>query len=131
MGEARLIKDFMTKIPTSVGLGETITDAMRVMSREGVRHLPVVEAHRVLGLLSQRELELVGALEAIDPARTSVEIAMIPEPYHVAPDTPLAEVVAEMADKKMGSSLVMENDELLGVFTTTDALAALAKFLGE
>ena len=36
-----------------------------------------------------------------------------------------------MAETKIGSAVVMENDKVVGVFTTTDGMRVLAQMLGE
>jgi acetoin utilization protein AcuB len=49
--------------------------------------------------------------------------------YSVAPDAPLEEVVAEMGERKYGSAVVMENNKVVGIFTTVDVCRAFAKIL--
>jgi acetoin utilization protein AcuB len=51
---------------------------------------------------------------------------MAGEPYTVAPDAPLEEVATRMADRKLGSALVVDRGSVVGLFTTVDALRALA-----
>jgi len=47
--------------------------------------------------------------------------------FRVQPETPVTEVVAEMAEAKYGSALVTQpNGTLVGIFTTVDALHAFA-----
>jgi len=47
----------------------------------------------------------------------------------VSPDAPIDEVVQEMAGKKFGSAVVIDNGKVVGMFTATDALAAFAELL--
>ena len=57
-----------------------------------------------------------------------VGIFMTPDPYKVSAGTPLAEVAAAMAERRIGSALVVDGDDrLLGIFTDTDALVAVAR----
>lgn len=49
--------------------------------------------------------------------------------YVVSPSAPLDEVAAEMARKKYGSAVVMQNEHVVGIFTAVDALTALAELL--
>ena len=51
------------------------------------------------------------------------------EPYVVTPEQPIEVVVAAMADRKLGSAVVMRGREVLGIFTTVDALHAFAAVL--
>ena len=58
----------------------------------------------------------------------NVETAMTADPYIVTPDTDLAEVAREMAARRCGSAIVVDRSSVVGVFTTVDALLALARF---
>lgn len=61
----------------------------------------------------------------------TVKEAMTPEPYTVHPDAPLREVVWAMARHKYGCVLVTQGAEIVGLFTTVDALRVLASVLQE
>ncbi|HKB07185.1 MAG TPA: CBS domain-containing protein [Candidatus Polarisedimenticolia bacterium] len=51
---------------------------------------------------------------------------MTPGPYTVGPRTSLAKVARSMAKAKYGSAIVMDRGRIVGIFTATDALEALA-----
>jgi acetoin utilization protein AcuB len=76
-------------------------------------------------MLSQRDLHLIETLKDVDPKEVRVEEAMSQDCYTAAPETPLAEVAREMALHKYGSAVILRGAEVLGIFTTTDALRAL------
>ena len=94
-----------------------------------IRHLPVLEGGKVVGVLSDRDLYFIETLKDVDANKVSVEEAMTPLPYSVSPDAPLNGVVQEMAEHKYGSAIVMQNGKLVGVLTTTDVLRAFAELL--
>jgi acetoin utilization protein AcuB len=50
--------------------------------------------------------------------------------YAVSPNTPLDEVATTKAEQKYGSALVVQNEHIVGIFTTVDACRALAELLG-
>lgn len=50
------VRDIMTRNPMVVRPETTVADAMRIMTSNRVRHLPVVEGGRVLGLVSIGDL---------------------------------------------------------------------------
>ena len=62
----------------------------------------------LVGLISQRDLMLIESLPDVDPAEVPVEDAMTSHIYVVDPKTPLAAVANEMADRKLGSAVVVE-----------------------
>ncbi len=120
------IRAVMVRDPRTIGSDRTLADAHRVMRENGIRHLPVMRDSRLVGIVSLRDLHLVQSLRDIDPAKVRVEEAMTPNPFTVPPDAPLAEVARTMARNKWGSAVVVENDRLVGMFTTIDALRLLA-----
>jgi acetoin utilization protein AcuB len=116
----------MTASPVVIASDRTLAEAHRLMRERGFRHLPVVDGGRLVGLVSQRDLYLLETLKGVDPATETVREAMTGEPYTVAPDAPLEEVATRMADRKLGSALVVDRGSVVGLFTTVDALRALA-----
>ena len=123
------IGDFMTASPHSIGREQTLSTALALMNRYDVRHLPVLDGGRVAGLLSQRDVLFVETLRDVDPSKVAVEEAMSTEVYAVDPQTPLVEVVAEMAEHKYGCVVVVRGTQVAGIFTTVDALRALVTML--
>ncbi len=120
------VERFMTIGPVVISSGRTIADARGVMRARGIRHLPVVDGGKLVGLVSQRDLYLLETLKGIDPAAERVGEAMTAEPYAVSPGTPIDEVAQVMAERKLGSAIVVDRGAVIGVFTTVDALRALA-----
>ncbi len=115
----------MTASPHSIGRDETLATALVLMHRHDIRHLPVLDGGRIAGLLSQRDVLLVETLRDVDPSNVAVEEAMSADVYAVGPQTPLVEVVSEMADHKYGCVVVVEGTRIVGILTTCDALRAL------
>ncbi|MBL8862948.1 MAG: CBS domain-containing protein [Planctomycetes bacterium] len=108
---------------------ETIADAARRMKLHSIRHMPVVDGGRVVGILSDRDVAVVEALKSLDTSRILVEDAMTSDPYVVDPLDSLARVANTMAERKIGSAVVARNGQLMGLFTTTDALRVLCVVL--
>ena len=124
------IRKFMTADPYTIGQEQTLAVAHKVMREHRVRHLPVLEGGKLVGVLSQRDLHLIETLRDVDPATTTVEEAMTMDVYVTSPSTPLEEVARTMAEHKYGSAVVVDRGKIAGVFTTVDALSALAHVLG-
>lgn len=116
----------MTPNPRTITRGTTVRDAIREMETEHIRHLLVNDGPSLVGIVSRRELDLLSMVAAFDPDRTSVELAMTPEPFHVENATPVGTVARMMADAKVGAAVVTNDGQPVGIFTTIDALRALA-----
>jgi len=119
------IEIFMTRSVHTIGTKAPLADAHRMMNDHGIRHLPVLEGGRLVGMLSQRDLHLIETLRDVDPKEVLVEEAMSQDAYTVVPEAPLAGVAREMAQHKYGSAVILRGSQVLGIFTTTDALRAL------
>lgn len=122
-----LVEHYMTPSPSLIDRSETVGGALKLMKERSIRHLPVVEDGKLLGIVSERDLELACSLPQLDVHRISVEQVMVFDPLQVEPQAPLEGVVAEMFERKLGSAVVTKGGEPIGVFTTTDALFALSK----
>ena len=125
------VQDFMTQQPQSIESKETVQKARDLMSQRGVRHLPVTRDGALVGILSEREVNLTSGVESIDPSQLLVIDVCSEDPYQVTPDTPLWQVAQVMGDKCYGSALVVEDGRLAGIFTTVDACRALHQVLEE
>jgi acetoin utilization protein AcuB len=120
----------MTVSPVVIGSARTLDEARRLMRERGIRHLPVVDGGALVGLVSQRDIYLAETLKGVDPETDPVREAMSGEPYAVGPDASLADVAATMAERKLGSAIVVDRGAVIGVFTTVDALRSLAALAG-
>jgi len=123
------IRKFMTADPHTIGQEQSLTVAHRMMREHRVRHLPVLEGGKLMGVVSQRDLHLIETLRDVDPDDTTVEEAMTMDVYVTPPNTPLAEAARVMAEHKYGSAVVVDRGKIVGMFTTVDALSALAQLL--
>jgi len=124
------VRKYMTAAPHTVGHDQTLAFTQSMMRELHIRHLPVLDGGRLVGMISERDVALIETLRDVDATKVRVSDAMSQQVYTVGPEAPLDEVAAEMADKKYGSAVVMDNGHVVGVFTTVDGMAALSELLG-
>lgn len=123
------ISRYMTRQPWTIERNATLTAAHRLMRAHGIRHLPVLEAGKLIGIVSERDLHLIETLPDADPDEVQVEEAMTDQVYIAAPRDEVADVVERMSDQKIGSVIVMDDARVEGIFTSIDALQVLASLL--
>lgn len=142
------ISEYMTRSPHTVGKRVPLKTALEIMRNYKVRHLPVQDSGKLVGILSGRDLESVLApwgasletgFNVVQSAAQSaaqsvldgpVEEVMTSDPYAVQQNTPLDEVVLHMAIRKYHCVIIQDDHaKIVGVFTATDALRALAEVL--
>lgn len=125
------IASVMTPSPISIEIGESVEEAQLLMSTRNVRHLPVTVEGTLVSIVTDRDLNLaVAANKDLTAARHMlVSDVCAMELYKVDVETPLEEVVAQMAKRSLGSAVVTKDGALAGIFTAIDACRCLAQCL--
>ncbi len=124
---SRPVREFMTPAPETVNLRCSIAEAFGIMQSIKVRHLPVLDDGRLVGIVSERDLCIAKVAHGIDPTDIGVGEVMTRDIYTVEPDTPLEEAARAMVEGRFDSSVVLSRGEVAGIFTTTDALRVLVQ----
>jgi acetoin utilization protein AcuB len=123
------IQKYMTSVPHSIGAEQSLSVADKLMRENRIRHLPVLEGGKILGVISDRDIKLTLGLKGSDADAIKAGEVCQPEPYVVSPADKLDDVVSTMAENKYGSALVVDNKKLVGIFTAVDAMRTLAELL--
>jgi acetoin utilization protein AcuB len=119
------VKRYMTREPYSIASTETMACAKTLMRMHAIRHLPVIDGGRLVGMISDRDVSVIEAVPGLDLER--VEVARVMErPSQVWGEDPIDEVSERMANEKRDCVVVQGGPGVVGVFTATDALRALA-----
>ena len=123
------ISRYMTRQPWTIRADAPLTSAKQMMREHGIRHLPVLEGGKLVGIVSDRDvLQLERFGHAAHESR--VEEAMSEDVYTADPDEPVDVVVEEMAVRKYGSTVVVKRGPgVEGIFTTVDGMQVLADVL--
>jgi acetoin utilization protein AcuB len=123
------IQKYMTTTPITISHDATLESALKEMKSHQIRHLPVMNENTLVGIISERDILVAESLKDIDLTKVKVSDIAKHETFHISPDAKTDEVVLEMAANKYGSALIMQNNKLVGIFTTIDALTAFAEVL--
>jgi acetoin utilization protein AcuB len=109
-------------------------EAVMMLLPHRIRHLPVTNGSRLVGIVTDRDIRRAspGLLSGIVREdfeqvllATPVSDIMTREPVTVTPDTPLADAVRLLVERKFGCLPVVNGDDLVGIFTEIDALKVL------
>lgn len=119
------IQKYMTVLPHTIGADQTLAQADKMMAKYRVRHLPVLDGGKLVGILTERDIRLVETFKDVEPEKVTVDEAYSPDPYVTSPNASLSDVCAEMAQHKYGCVLIEDNHKLVGIFTWVDALKAM------
>jgi acetoin utilization protein AcuB len=114
------IADYMTRQPWSVQLDDSIGVARQMLAQREIRHLPVLDGDRSVGMVTERELAL-----AADRAGATVEAVMAPA-HSVDASASLADVLDAMLSRRWDAVVVTdEAGAVEGIFTAMDAVRLL------
>lgn len=125
------VEEYTTPDPVSVEETLSLDDLLQVMTQHGVRHLPVTRHGELVGVISDRDVRLFVAMPAAERLELTAGDIMTEAPIMIDADMPLEDAALLMSERKVGSLIVREGNELLGIFTATDALNALIEVLRE
>lgn len=133
------VRDYMTAEPQTLDVQSTLLDAVLMMRRSELRHIPILENGQVVGVLSDRDVarfapSILVTLTAQDYNRvfeeTAIAKVMSRNLISTTPDTKLSDVVHEFYTRKLGCLPVLEGGQLVGIITVTDMLRALYDLIG-
>ena len=121
---------YMTQQPWTIRNDARMSQAHELMRAHRIRHLPVLEGGKLVGIVSDRDLHLIETLADSDPDEVTVEEAMTEEVYAVGLEDPVDAVVERMAAHKYGCAIIVNRRGAVeGIFTTIDAMHVLADVL--
>lgn len=124
--EKHLVGDWMTHRPVIVLPSTPLPDAYALMQERRVRRLPVMEAGKLVGIITLGDLRqanvTVGNPEA---AKMRVELVMTENVVTVTPQTSLRDAAKLMIKHKVSGLPVMDGPELVGIITESDIFRAV------
>ncbi len=124
------IDSFCTEQVATIDANDSVHNAQELMVRHGIRHLPVTEQNKCVGVLSDRDIHAALAVKGAHAKTMDARDICSPHAYVTHPGSPLEAVAKEMAEKKFGSAVVTDDKgKVLGIFTSTDAMRTLARVL--
>jgi len=125
MRDAGAVRDWMTRKPATVPEDSSIGAALARMQGAEIRHLLVVDGDRLSGIVSSRDLGRLAGDAAAPLLSAPVSRIMTEDPVTVAPETPVTAAARVLLEMKIGALPVRDGDDIVGIFTTADALEAL------
>jgi len=129
------VRDIMTKSPVTLQKDNKLSLAEEVMTGGRIRHVPILDGERLVGVLSQADLfhSAFKALHFRPSERRAfvkslkIEDVMSPHVVSVPADTSIRAAARLMMEKKLGCLPVVEGERLVGLVTKGDMLRYLAE----
>ena len=130
------VQDWMTKDVVTISGATSVREAIELIKAQKIRHLPVVEGGRLIGIVTDRDLRQAVAPE---PLRLGVHEAdylldkvyvrdiMTRQVVGVSPDVSFAKAAELMVRNKIGCLPVLDGETVVGIITESDVLRAVAE----
>lgn len=124
-----LVSEIMTRNVIGLPPSATLAEARTLMQRHHIRHLPILEDSRLVGLVSQRDIlaaqesSLEQGLNGQFLEQHSVANVMIKEVTTVSPKTGIREAALYLQKHKYGCLPVIDKEQLVGIVTDSDFVA--------
>jgi len=116
----------MSRPAVTVAAGAPLGEAIRLMAVHRIHYLPVMDDQaRVVGLVN--EDDVLGTRRRGAPQSDAVAAVMSTPVVWVAPEVPLKQAIHIMADRSLGALPVVDHEQLIGILTQSDIVAALAR----
>ena len=117
------VRDVMAREYVGVSEADGVLETVELLLEEDTSCAVVLRGSDAVGLLTQRDV-LRLLVEGGDPMRATVEEAMTDNPDVVGPDHTIAEAADTLSAADTHRLLVLDGDEVVGVLTERDLLAA-------
>jgi acetoin utilization protein AcuB len=133
------VSEWMTPAPVAVTPSTPVPKVQGLMRHRRIRHLPVLEDGRLVGIITDRDVRTVDPSPAtsLGPGerrylfdRLTVRAVMTRPVITVTPRDSLAEAVRLMLENRIGGLPVLEGQRLVGILTGVDLLRAFSTTLG-
>ncbi len=124
----------MTRSHLTVKPWTALKAASELMQRHRTHQLLVVDQGKLVGIVAHQDIRRALQLDTTDLEfhellslvnTVKVQDIMTREVITVTPDTPVEEAARLMVEKRIGCLPVMEKEQLVGIVTREDLLAAL------
>jgi CBS domain-containing protein len=117
----RSIREVMTSNPTTIDADQSVAYAAKMMRDEDVGLAPVVEADKLIGMLTDRDIAMRVVAEGKDPEQVKVREVASKQLITIDPQQDLDEALRIMAKHQVRRLPVVEEDgQLVGVVAQAD-----------
>jgi acetoin utilization protein AcuB len=123
-----LVGQIMSSKIITISPDKRVGQALKLMQKYQIRHLPVMEKNRMVGWITSRDLREVLLASMLEEIK--VGDVMVQAPISVTPNTDVEEAARLIHEHKIGGMPVVEGDRLMGVITMQDLISAFIAMLG-
>ena len=117
---ARTVNEVMTADPRTVELGDTLTEAARVLGEADIGAVLVVDEGRVVGILTDRDIVVRAIADGRDPGSTNVGDVCSADVATLTPDQSVDDAVRLMREHDVRRVPVVQDGRPAGIVSLGD-----------
>jgi acetoin utilization protein AcuB len=121
------VKNWMVTEVITASPEDTVEEAIQLMRRFSIRHIPIIENGKLVGLVTESNLRAYLSSEKL---QLPLKEVMILNPITVDPETSIDEAARIIYKYKIGGLPVITEGNLVGIITITDILEAFIELMG-
>jgi len=127
-----LVREVMHPHPITISPNVKLCEAYKLMQEKKIRHLPVLEGKKLVGIITDRDLRLATSKLAVHPFDPETEVRQVmSHPVKTTnPEDPIEIATQFMRELKIGCLPVEEFGQLVGIITSADLLDAMLLLTG-
>jgi acetoin utilization protein AcuB len=122
------VGQIMSQKIVTISPDKRVGQALKLMQKHQIRHVPVMERDRMVGWITSRDLREVLLASMLEEIK--VGDVMVQAPLSVTSDTEVEEAARLIHEHRIGGMPVMEGELLVGVITMMDLISAFIAMLG-
>jgi len=129
------VSTIMTQNVIKLHLTDDLTRAEKLFKHNKIRHIPVVDGNKIVGMLSYTDLLRISFVDAVDDESDTVdamvynmftvEQVMAKKLVTISPDTTIRETAEILSKQEFHALPVCVGELLVGIVTTTDLIKYL------
>ncbi|MDP6231166.1 MAG: CBS and ACT domain-containing protein [Nitrospinaceae bacterium] len=131
-----IVEDVMVTKPFTIKKDKSLIDAQKTMVKHSIRHLPVVERGKLIGIITESDIRGAftnqkpnGKMESA-PGKMKIEDHMTLGPLTVHKETNIEDAALTIYQNKIGALPVVENNKLVGIISIMDMLGLFIDMMG-
>lgn len=129
------VSSIMTQNIIKLNLSDDLTKAESLFKAHKIRHIPVVDGNKIIGMLSYTDLLRISFADAVDDDDEVVDTTvynmftldqvMTKKVVCISPETTIKETAEILSSKEFHALPVCAGNLLVGIVTTTDLIRYL------
>lgn len=126
------IKEIMNTNFMTIGSNEYLSKAEKMIYQSKLKHLPVIRAGKLVGIITKTDIKRMSFAESFDEAEAEIDEnifkmlkvaqVMTTKPYTMSSTATIKEVAEVLAEKEFRTIPIVDGENLVGMISTKDII---------